>query len=147
MFYSLSFYFSQLVNAKTCEVGCAIAHCPDVHSYSYYHHYLAHNGGHPGANNLLVICYYGPGYSEDYHTYLHKLRPYLIGPPCSRCPEQYSECDAPSRGAVGSQSTTAGLCCECNLIAIENCVSCHYCTCEQHPIHTRQCMAPLSFHC
>ena len=106
------FFSLQLVNAKTCEVGCAIANCPNVHSYNYYHHYqLAYNNGESGPTDYLVVCYYGPAFSEDYHTYLHKLRPYLIGSPCTKCPEEFPLCDN-EPAVVGSQGPAAGLCSE-----------------------------------
>ena len=102
--------------ASTCEVGCAIAHCPyllqDEH-FSYYYEYA-----NPGREYIpfLVVCNYGPGPSGYQH------RPYTQGKPCTRCPDDYPLCDIPPSPyhAAGEQDNNRipGLCCKLILFLV-----------------------------
>lgn len=112
-----------MVWAKSCEVGCAIAECPNLYGYIYYPYFLAalsllENSPDPPIPHL-VVCNFGPGLSDDH---LYHIRPYKKGLPCYHCPEAYPLCDRTHYGyytPLGSQPTTdedvesylTGLCC------------------------------------
>ena len=101
-----------MVCATVCEVGCAIADCPNLATdkYSYYQHFAKDKAGLnvESSDTFLVVCNYSPALAENN---LYKIRPYYKGQPCSRCPDEYDECDA---GVTGDQQVgpDSGLCCE-----------------------------------
>ena len=115
----------QMVMAKVCEIGCAIAACEELYDYKSYTNSLVANSVpmDPKGPTYLVVCLYGPGYYEDQRYGLYRSRPYRRGRPCSKCPEDFPLCDVSDpdgyesepekyNQAVGTQRRpTSGLCC------------------------------------
>ena len=108
-FHSNFHLISQMVWSKTCEVGCAIAECPNLNVSSYYENFLSTYGHYYDVElndtTFLVICNYGPGYTDEI---AHRSRPYWKGYPCTKCPYEYPLCDHTNYGYGYAQYT--GLC-------------------------------------
>lgn len=108
--------------STACEVGCAIAECPNL-TPDDYHFLLNFVGGERDVERTtyLVVCNYGPGFEEP----IWKFRPYKKGTPCSKCPPGLPVCDSVSTipniyhtslmgdYVVGAEEETSipGLCC------------------------------------
>ena len=120
-----------MVWAKACEVGCAVARCPNLLSYynQYWSHYAADRGSEDDGNLYYLVCYYGgPGYPEVPSNIIYRRPPYHRGRSCSYCPDEYPLCYSPyyyqppndnetdTDLAVGTGvdagNTIGGLCCE-----------------------------------
>ena len=80
-----------MVWADACEVGCAIVNCPSL-SNLYYYHFLYNPFSDDYTNPAtayVMVCVYGPGYPSD----IYNQPPYIHGPPCTQCPDQFLECE------------------------------------------------------
>ena len=91
------FHHEQMVQATQCEVGCAVAECPDLDipptdDYYYFLNLLSDDYSDVAMDTTpyLVVCKYGPSYSESLRV-THQP-PYKEGKPCSQCPHQYPLC-------------------------------------------------------
>ena len=92
------FHHEQMVQATQCEVGCALAECPDLDipptdDYYYFLNLLSDDYSDVAMDTTpyLVVCKYGPSYSESLRV-THRP-PYKEGKPCSQCPRQYPLCN------------------------------------------------------
>ncbi|KAF5893494.1 peptidase inhibitor 16-like, partial [Clarias magur] len=83
-------HYTQMVWAKSNRVGCASHFCKTVQGSTYN-------------NSMIVVCnYFPPGN-------VMRVQPYEAGEPCSKCPEEMTECienacreDTYSGGGSGS---------------------------------------------
>lgn len=109
-----------MVCSTACEVGCAIAACPDDSPKVPYIPDPSYSDA-KDSSTFLVVCRYGPGFDSEEPIY--KLRPYWKGRPCSKCPKGFDNCDVPGYYApapsmdssvVGGEQIpppVGGLCC------------------------------------
>lgn len=116
----------QMVCATACEVGCAIAECPNLSmdDSPIVPEVPPNYMDSDSIPTYLVVCRYAPGFDSEEPVYKH--RPYWKGWPCTKCPKGFNLCDeVPSTrpmtgyaplidsvaGAEEMPPTIRGLCC------------------------------------
>ena len=97
-----------MVCSTACEVGCAVAACPNLSPDVPYIPDMPNSPSlsDPKGSNFLVVCKYGPGFDSEEPVY--KIRPYWKGRPCTKCPKGFDRCYLPDNYAP-AQSMDTGL--------------------------------------